>query len=642
MIQELSGGHLILNDVVAFLEKVPPFQTLSRSELKSVARKVSMEFYPKGTEVLTQGGTPSTHLYVIQKGGVKIFIRPGNEEVVIDYRSEGESFGFVSLYSGDKSRTNIVAIEDTICYLIDRETFFRLHDTNPYFAEYFLKSYLKKYIDKTFVEMYEKDFLYRAGSNLPFSTFVRDATSKKLITATLDATVQGVAQIMAANKISSIVLVDGGGNPVGIITDRDMREKVVANGLSVDTPAKEIMSTELRSVQANDYCFEASLQMIRHGIHHLLVMSGEKLVGIVTNHDLMMLQGISPITVARDIENRTNVDCLIPIAHDINNVVGMMLKEGAKASNIARILAELNDRLLNKIIELEVKDLGEPPVPFAWLVFGSEGRKEQTFKTDQDNALIYADPANQAEQEAAEKYFAELARRVNDDLIRSGFPPCPADYMARNPKWRKPLKAWKSYFTEWLLTSTPQAILLSSILFDFRPVYGEAALAETLRNHLMQTLREERFFLARMGASIVDNRPPLGFFKTFVVEKSGEHKNELNLKISAASLLVDIVRLFSLEKGVRETSTLERLNALKGVHSMVDEFADELEQAFEFIMLLRVLNQYEQIQSGLAPDNFINPHKLSTLEKQTLKEVFQLINRIQDLIDQRYRLGTVS
>jgi len=635
-------AHLIINDVVGFLEKVPPFQFLDKSTLRTVAGKVSMEFYPKGTEILSQSGPPSDYLQIIQKGGVKVSVKSGNDEIVIDYRSEGDSFGFVSLYSGDRSRTSVVAVEDTICYLMDKETFYKLHDSYPAFAEYFLKSYLGKYVDKTFGEMYDKCFIYNTGNRLSFTTSVGDVATKRLITASPDITIQDAAKTMAKHRISSLVIVGEKRTPVGIVTDRDMREKVVATGKAVTDPVKDIMSSSLVNIEAREYCFEALLKMIRYGIHHLLVTDEGNLKGIVSNHDLMILQGTSPTAIAREIESRQNIECLIPISSEIGNLVALLLKEGVKASNIARVITELNDRLVKKIIEIEIRTLGPPPLPFCWIVFGSEGRKEQTFKTDQDNALIYADPETKEEEETASEYFTEFTKRVNSALVKCGFPPCPAGYMASNQKWCQPLKVWKRQFTEWITTSTPDAILLSVIFFDFRPVHGDLSLAGALKNHLFQKLEQERFFLARMGATIVDNRPPLGFFRTFVVEKSGEHKDKLNIKISAISLLVDIVRLFSLEKGIVETSTLDRINALKGRHGLIDEFAHELEQSFEFMMLLRMLNQLEQIERGKEPDNFINPNELSTLEKQTLREVFQLISRIQDLIDRRYRLGTVS
>ncbi|HEY3374225.1 MAG TPA: DUF294 nucleotidyltransferase-like domain-containing protein [Candidatus Aquicultor sp.] len=632
---------MVTNEVVEFLGQVAPFKFLDTKVLRAAAKKVLMEFYPKGSLILAQSD-PSPYLYVIKKGGVKVFIKSGSEEVIVDYRSEGDSFGFISLYSGERSRTNIVAIDDTICYLIDKETFNKLKDANPAFAEFFLESYLNKYSGRAFVEMYQKDIICRAGMSSHPAVTVGDIVSRKTITAPPEISIQAAARTMSEYNISSLVVVNNDGYPVGIVTDRDLRDKVIAKGKDMRQPVGDVMSTDLRTVQAKDYSFEALLKMIRHNIHHLLVMDGEKLKGMLTNHDLMMLSGTSPVTIAREIESVESIDELYVMNCEINQLVTMLIKEGTHASDIARIISELNDRLVKKVIEIELKELGKPPVPFCWVVFGSEGRKEQTCKTDQDNALIYADPASKEQEVEVMYYFAELSRRVNDGLIKSGFPPCPANYMASNPKWCQPLHVWKRYFTDWITSAIPEALLLSTIFFDFRPVDGDFDLAEELRAHLTHTLGKENFFLTQMSSMIGSTRPPLGFFKSFVVEKSGEHKNHLNLKTSGLALLVDIIRLFSLEKGVKETATLDRIIALQGRHEMLDEYSHELKESFEFLMLLRLVHQYEQCRLGEEIDNFIDPNKLSLIEKQTLKEVFYLISKLQDQIEQRYRLGAVS
>jgi CBS domain-containing protein len=270
-------------------------------------------------------------------------------------------------------------------------------------------------------------------------------------------------------------------------------------------------------------------------------------------------------------------------------------------------------------------------------VFGSEGRKEQTFKTDQDNAIIYADPETEAEAEAARNYFAAFAEYVRDSLLQCGFPLCPANYMAANPQWRQPIKTWKRYFSTWIATPTPDAVLNSVTFFDFRHMAGDTTLTEQLRDYLNSQLKDQKVFLGYLANMAIKNTPPIGFFKSFVVEKGGEHKDELNLKVKGIAPLVDIMRLFALEKGIRETSTLERIETLRSRHTIVEEYADDLEQAFEFITLLRIHHQYAQISSGQEPDNFINPNKLSNLEKRSIKEAFQLISTVQDMIIERYK-----
>ncbi|MGE5172505.1 MAG: DUF294 nucleotidyltransferase-like domain-containing protein [Betaproteobacteria bacterium] len=629
---------MILEDVVVFLQKVPPFQFLDDDTLQAVARNLSMEFYPKDMIILRQDGPPSDALRIIKKGGVKVsMVSEDGDEVVIDYRSEGDTFGFLSLVGRDRVRSNVTAVEDTICYLLGKEMLLKLLDSQHSFTEYFLKSHITKYIDRTYSEMQNKSIFYGGSDRLLFTTRIGDMAVKEVISTQEDTSIRDASQVMSENRISSIVIMNANNLPTGIVTDRDLREKVVAKGRSVSEPVRNIMSTTLIRVDARDYCFEAVLKMIKYNIHHVLVIREGKLAGVITNHDLMMLQGTSPLSLTKDIESQQTIEGLVPVSKKINSIVGLLLKEGAKASNITKVITEINDRLVRKVLECVERKQGPPPVPYCWIAFGSEGRKEQTFKTDQDNALIYADPASNAEADAAREYFSAFAEHARDSLLQCGFPLCPANYMASNPQWRQPLRVWKKYFSTWIATPTSDAVLNSLAFFDFRPMYGELSLAETLRDDLNSLLKDQKVFLGYLANMAIKNTPPIGFLKSFVVEKGGEHKDELNLKIKGLAPLVDIIRLFALEKGIRETSTLERIETLRSRHTIVEEYADDFEQAFEFIMLLRIHHQYEQISSGEVPDNFINPNRLSNLEKRSIKEAFQIISKVQDLIIERYK-----
>ncbi len=633
-----NRNNIILEDVVAFLKKVPPFQFLDETNLQAVARNLSMEFYPKDMVILKQDGPPSDALRIIKKGGVKVSMTSEHgDEVVIDYRGEGDTFGFLSLVGKDRVRSNIIAVEDTICYLLGQEMLLKLLDSNLHFTEYFLKSHITKYIDRTYREMQDKSMFYGGSDRLLFTTRVGDISIKDLISAQEDTPIREAARIMSEHRISSLIIVNRNELPVGIITDRDLREKVVAKGRTVQEPVRNIMSTTLIRVDARDYCFEAVLKMLKYNIHHVVVIKEGRLTGVITNHDLMMLQGTSPLALTKDIESQQTIESLVPVSNKINNIVGLLLKQGAKASNITKVITEINDRLVRKVIELAERKLGTAPLSYSWIVFGSEGRKEQTFKTDQDNAVVYQDPGSEEEAEAAKKYFESFAEYVSKGLLQCGFPLCPANYMAANPEWRQPIKTWKKYFSTWISTPTPDAVIHSVAFFDFRHMAGEAALAEELRDYLDLQLKDEKVFLGHVANQAIKNRPPIGFLKSFVVEKGGEHKDELNLKIKGIAPLVDIVRLFSLEKGIRETSTLERLETLRSRHTIVRQYADDLEQAFEFITLLRIHNQYARISSGEEADNFINPNKLSNLEKRSIKEAFQLISKIQELVIERYK-----
>ncbi len=634
---------MLLEDVIKFFHEIPPFQFLSSRDLRTVAEKVSMEFYPKDAIIVRQDERADGALRVIKKGGVRVSMRTDEgEDVIIDHRGEGDTFGLLSMIGRDeKQKTTIVAIEDTICYLLRKEHLLPIIETNPAITEYFLQSHFTKYVENVYREMHGKSLFYGSSDHLLFTTHVGDIATKEVITVRDDVSIRDAAREMAKHRISSLIVVDGSDLPVGIVTDRDLREKVVARGRSVDDPVKDIMSLPLVRVDVKDYCFEAVLKMIKHNIHHILVIREGRLKGVLTNHDLMLLQGSSPLSFAKDLESQESVEGLVPLSAKINRVVGLLLKEGARASNIAKIMAELNDRLVRKVLEIAERKFGPAPVDFCWIVFGSEGRKEQTFKTDQDNGLIYADPKTDAEARETEAYFGKFTGYVNDALVRCGFPLCPGGYMASNPAWRKSLTGWKDYFREWIYTPTSDAVLFSAILFDFRGLYGDGGLAEELREYLHGTLQGHDLFLKHLADMAVRLRPPLGFFRTFVVEKTGEHKNELNLKFKCLAPFIDIVRLYSLEQGVRETTTLDRIDALRDKHPVVREFGDDMKQLFDFLMLLRIQHQFRQIEDGSAPDNFINPDTLTSLEKRTFKEACTVISRLQDAVAKQYQPGTV-
>ncbi len=628
---------MLVEEVIEFLRKIPPFQFLDDETLKSIISSVNMEFYPKGTVIQYQGGPAPEYLYVIKKGEVKVSIKNENDEVFVDYRGEGDLIGYLLIFGGGKARATVVAVNDTICYLIKREPIQNLLFTNPAVREFFHKSFLSKYLDKTFKELQNKNLVYSGGDKILFTMPVGEFATKGVINASENISIQEAAEIMSNYSISSLILIDAHGLPTGIITDRDLRDKVVSKGRDCKEPVKNIMSIPHVRADVKEYCFEAILKMVKHNVHHLLIMQGDKLKGILTNHDLMLIQGTSPLSVVKDIESQTTVDALIPVSKRINGIVGLLLGEGAKASSITRIITEINDRLVRKIIEIAEERFGEPPVPYCWIVFGSEGRKEQTFKTDQDNALIYADPASPDEESAAQDYFRNFALFVREGLLKCGFPPCPADFMATNPMWRQPLHVWRKYFTNWISTPTSEAVLNSVTFFDFRAVYGETRLLDWLKDFTLSMAKDNRIFLGYLANMAIKNTPPIGFLKTFVVEKSGEHKDQLNLKIKGLAPLVDIVRLFALEKGLKETSTIERIESLRDKHTIIKEYADELLHAFEFILLLRIQHQFELMKEGQDINNFINPNNLSNLEKRIAKETFQLISKIQDLIIERYK-----
>lgn len=627
-----------IEDIAEFLNDVPPFQFLNAETRRTLAGRISLSSYPANTYLLKQDGPPSEQLFIIKRGGVKVFIRSeAGDEVLTDYRGEGDVIGYLSLFGSDRSRANVVTVEDSECYLIDRGTMQGLMDENPAVRDFFHRSFLDKYLDRTFQTMEDRGLLRSAGCQLLLVTPVGELARRNVISAPWDLSIQEASSIMSRRSIGSLVITGPDAVPAGIITDKDLRDKVITAGRDIKETVGSIMSTTLVTADTREYCFEAILKMMRHNVHHLFVVEDGRVIGIISNHDIMMLQGTSPITVARDIESRQTVDELAGITKNANQLIALLLKEGIKATSLAKIISEINDRVLKKILEIAETKYGRPPLPYCWIALGSEGRKEQTFKTDQDNAIIFGDAASDEQKELMLEFLPGFTAFVNDSLVKCGFPPCPGGYMASNVHWSQSLAVWKKYFSSWIRTPSAPALLSSLIFFDFRPIHGDFGLAEELRNYLAAAAEEDRVFLGSMANTIIKNRPPIGFMKSFIVEKSGEHKNQLDLKIKGIAMVVDLVRLFALERGVRETATVDRIGALKDRHTIVMEFADEIIQAFEFMMLRRIQHQFEQLEQGIEPDNFIDPGSLSNMDKRLMRDAFHLISRLQDMIIERYK-----
>jgi len=350
---------------------------------------------------------------------------------------------------------------------------------------------------------------------------------------------------------------------------------------------------------------------------------------VITSHDIMLQQGHSPYYLFKEIISQRSFQGLYPLAQKIPETIRGLIKEGGKAGNITRMIAVLNDHILEKILDLLHEKMGPPPVKYCWLLMGSEGRREQTFRTDQDNAIIYDDPEGEEQKKESEKYFSEFARRAIDHLVNCGYPLCPGDIMARNPKWCQPYSVWCKYFENWISTPDPQELLNVMIFFDFRSGYGEAALAQNLRDHLNALTRRQEIYLMHLAKDCMANRVPLSFFKSFMVEKNGEHKNELDIKRQGLVPFVNFARVMALKHGVSETNTLARLNVLKEDRYISKNLWSAASEGYELQMQMRLVHQLYQIENGLIPDNYINPTNLTELEKRMLKDAFSIIERLQ-------------
>jgi CBS domain-containing protein len=558
------------------------------------------------------------------------------DEVLMEVKSEGDNFGFLSMIGKDRQRTTVKVIEDTLCYILNQERVRRLLKASPPFTEYFM-AYLSRYVDRTYQEMHQRTSFYGSSDRLLFTTPVGDIAIP-LITVPEGMSIQQAAQVMAEHKISSLVLRKENNLPSGIITDHDLRDKVVAKGRSVLEPVKNIGSLSLIRADGRDTCFEALLKMIQYNIHHLLVVEDGTLKGVVTNHDLMLLQGTSPVSFANDIINQQTVEGLIPLTRKIFNIIGLLLREETQFFHLSNIITEIYDRLLRKILEIGEKKFGTPPLPYCLVGLGNVGRREQIFKTDQNHVLIYSDPANPEAAIEAALYFADFSYFLSDSLAALGASPCPDCFMAATAQWRQPFRIWDQIFKELITTSSPEKTPAFLPFFDARPLSGKFMLFQKIRDQVPALLRGgDMKFLKTLARLAVDIPPPVGFVKSGIAERDGSQQEKLDLSHRGITPIVDLVRLFALFRGVRESSTLGRIRALRDKDPAFDKLGAELTQAFEFMMLLHIHHQFQQNKMGLPADSILEPGQLSSLEKKTLREAFRIIGQLQALAHTVFR-----
>ena len=430
------------------------------------------------------------------------------------------------------------------------------------------------------------------------------------------------------------------------MTDNDLRTKVLAAGLSPEVAVAGIMTQPVHTVPLTADAFDALLTMSRNGVSLLVVVEGDHMAGIISEHDLQMEAGSSPLQVIDAIRRTTSLDTLIGMRYKIDSVLEMMLRQGGPVKQLVALVTELNDRLTIRIIELVEEEmaregLGPPPVPYGWLALGSEGRREQTLHTDQDNALFFA-PEPDCDETECKQWFLQFAQRVVGYLVRSGIPECPGGIMASNPEWCQPEDLWLDKFLGWIKDPSPQPILMASIFFDFRPIYAGTNFPYLLEDQLLKAIRKSGLFMRFMAKNALINRPPLSLLRRFVVEKSGEHKNKFDLKQRGLTPVVDAARVLSLSLGIKSQNTLDRLAEINRIGIIDDTFHADLREAYEFLIYLQISRHLDALAQGEKPDNFIDPASLNGLQRKMLKESFAVVRGLQETIEFRFQTKLVE
>jgi CBS domain-containing protein len=531
-------------------------------------------------------------------------------------------------------------------YALPWKIFSGLIEKNPKVALFFAAGFASGLPIHTDYKKREKAMKDLAAENRSLSALKEEDAliidgSRKIVSCSPESTIHEAARIMSSHNVGSVIITDAKNQPLGIITDTDLRKKVIAERIPIDNRADSIMSSPVFTIHKNLPVADIILHMMNRRIRHLVITENGTLqspaTGIVTEHDVLLLHGNNPAVLVKEMHQAKNPEKLASVRNRASDLIEHYLDQEISVQFIAGIITEINDALISQAVALSVEKLSAdgkntPDIPWCWLSLGSEGRKEQLLRTDQDNALLYSDPAP-GEEDSVKKYFTELALEVNAILEICGFEKCPSDIMAGNPKWCNPLSEWKKTFHKWIAVPEPIALLNATIFFDFRTCYGDDSLTADLRNFIDLTIEREGFFLPYLAKNAMENPPPLSFMRNLIVERSGEHKNQFDIKLRGMMPLADAARVLCLDLKIHDAwSTFERFRRIAEADPSHARIAEEASIAYGIMMRFRALNGNANHDSG----RYIDPEKLGKIDRQTLRNSFQTIEDIQSMLRARF------
>ena len=637
----LNMGEFPLARILEFVGGVVPFDTLSAKELNRVVSLMDIAYYPRGKVILEAGGVPAEHLFIIHSGSVKVTVPSDTaDEILVDVRGEGEIFGAVSLISGKKALFTVTAREDLLAFLLPADEFRRLMDEYDTFSRHFSFSLARNLEAVLQVTDTYAGQLSGAESFSQMASHVRrrvaDLMSANVLTCPLTTTVREVAQMMTERGVGSIIIESEHG-PVGLLTDTDLRSRVLATGLSPLAPVIEVMSHPPLTISHQAFAFEAMLEMTRHGVHHLLVTEGEHLVGVVSDHDIKVVTGSSPVGLAREIDYISSLSELEKIPQRVYSVLEMLLRLGSSAEYMMDLLSEVSDRLTLKLFEvterqMEEEGLGRLPTSYCWLALDDAGRREQAPPSRQTHALIYSDVLPEM-QARVKEWFLGFSRRICQGLNTCGRSLNPSGILAKEPEWCRSASEWHRMYMDWI--KAPRTIHSPDpgVFLDFRQVQGEAGFAARLREDVWESVHQNPVVLRHLADICVRDRAPLGFLRQSIVERNGSYTDLLDLK-RILNPIIGAARIMALEHKISETNTLGRLSelALQGV--IGERLAANLREVFNFVTIFRISLYLKE--NGRETDELVAPVKLNSLQRKTFKESFAVVNELQVLVSQRY------
>ncbi|MFO8154485.1 MAG: DUF294 nucleotidyltransferase-like domain-containing protein [Pseudomonadota bacterium] len=621
-----------LQPTVDFLRRHAPFADMSGADLQWLARRLKLTFFPRG-ELLTAPEQGEAELFYIIKQG-RVRGEAGGDAEAWELVT-GECFPIGALLSRRPVHTRHRAVEDTFCFELPRDDFDALRERSPLFQD-FCGRRLANLLDQALRRHSREEpgmATFSTSLQAPLGELVSPDTTMVAHSAPLSEALQRLASI----PMGAVAVVDETGAPRGLLTTHAVIHRLVLPQRPLGTALAEVMEEDPLLLEADQPAWVAARAMAEHGREHVCVVDNGALLAVVNEEALFSTRSVSVVGLARAIDDAPDMETLIALQGDLHRLIDQLLAQGTGAAASARLIATLNDHVTRAVIRLNLADHGRPRTPFTWLAFGSEGRGEQTLKTDQDNGILF-EPVAGIDLEEQRRELLSLAEAINHDLARVGFPLCPGNIMASNPECCLSTSEWRARFERWLEQGTPQHLLNATVFFDFRVLWGEEHPATELRDWLLGATAQNDRFRRQLAESVLRNRPPLGLFRDFKLSHDAQGRSGLDLKVQGLTPFVDAARLQALTLRSSATNTLDRLQAMTDTGEAPAEDVAAWRDAYEFIQWLRMQHHRRQAGAGEPLDNWIDPDDLNELDRRILKEAFRQARKLQSRIALAYQL----
>jgi CBS domain-containing protein len=605
-----------------FISNIHPFNNLNTFELDDLVEDLDIVYFKANSIVQAQDSNPE-FLYFVLKG----LIQEINDDEVLSVYSKGEIFDSVSLIK-NHSKNSFVAIEESICYALKKERFMQILSSNQQLENYFFQSISDK-LNNNILNEKNKDM-----ANIMIAK-VKDAKVHKAVVVDTNKTIYEAATIIKQEKIPTLLLKDEDGE-MYIVTDSDFRQKVILNRMDYDDLVVKIASKGLIYINEDDFLFNAQLQMAKHGLKRVVVKNDhDEIVGILDQISLSSFFATNTFAVSNQIINAETLEELKEASHSFIKIIKSLNAKGVKIEFISKLINQLNKKLLDKLYKiLAPKELiGKSCL----VVMGSEGRAEQILRTDQDNALIISDDCSISEEK-----LREFTHLFTETLVDFGFPRCEGNIMVSNPYWCRKQSDFKELIYEWVNSPSGDNFMNIAIFYDALCVSGDIEIIKELKNYLFKISSNSQSFYTNFARVINSFDVPLGFFDGFVFNSKDEkHKDEIDIKRGGIFIIVQGIRSLSIQNRVLNTNTIKRINSLKELKVLDDESAKELIMAFNILNSLKLKASLEKLDKKEKIDNFVNPNRLTIMEKDLLKESFKIVNRLKKRLENHFKLNYV-